>query len=105
MKNTFYILFAVLFITSMNLIAQTYPEVSIRDIQFIGSDSLNTYFIDDVAGPLTGDTVTVTGIVMVPPYKNANPADGTLIYLGTAAGFYLSDTVSTEWGSVLVVSK
>ena len=103
MRNQYIILLAVLFITAMNLIAQTYPEVSIRDIQFIGSDSLNTYFIDDVAGPLTGDTVTVTGIVMVPPYKNANPADGTLIYLGTAAGFYLSDTVSTEWGSVLVV--
>ena len=48
----------LLFITT-TIFAQ-YPEVSIRDIQYIGPDSLNIYFEDDVAGPYEGDTVTVT---------------------------------------------
>ncbi len=64
MKTKLFLMFAVMFITSMNLLAQTYPEVSIRDIQYIGPDSLNVYSTDDVAGPYEGDTVTVTGVVM-----------------------------------------
>lgn len=104
MFRKFFLDLAIIFSFSLNLIAQQYPEVSIRDIQFIGSDSLNVYFTDDVAGPLTGDTVTVTGIVMAPPYKGANPANGALVFLGSSlAGFFMQDTAETEWGAILVI--
>jgi hypothetical protein len=94
----------ILFGLSISIIAQQYPEVKIKDIQYLSPDSLKTYFVDDVAGPLNGDTVTITGIVMAPPYKGANPANGTLIYIGsTLAGFFLQDTVDTEWGAILVI--
>jgi hypothetical protein len=89
------------FLVAAKLFAQ-YPEVSIRDIQFIGSDSLNTYWDDDVAGPYEGDTVTVTGIVMVPPYNNHKPDSGTIVYLGSLAGFYMQDTAATDWSGILV---
>jgi hypothetical protein len=89
-------------VLSINVFAQ-YQEVSIRDIQYINPDSLNVYFVDDVPGPYEGDTVTVTGIVMTPPYKTANPDSGTLIYLGSSlAGFFMQDTADTEWGGILV---
>ena len=104
MSSKFYLMFAILFGFAFNTFAQTYPEISIKDIQYIGPDSLNTYFVDDVAGPYTGDTVTVTGVVMVPPYKGASAANGTLIYIGTTlAGFYLQDTSETDWSSILVM--
>ena len=104
MKAKYFIMLAVMFFFSMNMFAQVYPEVSIRDIQYIGSDSLNVYYTDDVAGPLNGDTVTVTGVVMTPPYKDAIPANGTLMYYGsTLAGFFLQDTIETEWGAILVL--
>ena len=99
MKQIFTIVIGLLM--SINIFAQ-YPEVSIKDIQFIGSDSLNVYWDDDVPGPYNGDTVTVTGIVMIPPYKHANPDSGTLIYLGSLAGFFMQDTADTEWGGILV---
>jgi hypothetical protein len=99
MKRFFLALF--LLALSVSIFAQ-YPEVTIRDIQYINPDSLNVYFVDDVPGPYEGDTVTVTGIVMIPPYKAANPDSGTLIYLGSLAGFFMQDTVDTEWGGLLV---
>lgn len=94
------LLLAILLLAAIAVFAQ--DTVSIRDIQFIGADSLNTYFVDDVPGPYTGDTVTVTGIVMVPPYKGSNPDSGTVIYIGTLAGFYMQDTADTEWSGILV---
>ena len=82
MKTQFYILFAVLFITSMNLIAQTYPEVTIRDIQYQHPDSLLT--IGDKPSPLIGDTVTVEGIVMNPSYTG----EVTTLNSGAPAVFF-----------------
>lgn len=95
MKNTFYILFALLFISSMNLIAQTYPEVSIRDIQYQHPDSLLT--IGDRPSPFNGDTVTITGIVMNPTFTN-----GTATLVSGAPAVHLMDTSDTEYGGILV---
>ncbi len=95
MKTTFYILFAVLFITSMNLIAQTYPEISIRDIQYQNPDSLLT--IGDRPSPFTGDTVTITGIVMNPTFTN-----GSATLVSGAPAVHLMDTSDTEYGGILV---
>ena len=99
MKNTFYILFAVLFITSMNLIAQTYPEVSIMDIQYQHPDSL--LLNGDQPSPLVGETVTITGIVQVAPYRDANVDSGEVIRAGAPA-IYLQDTLETDFGGILV---
>jgi len=53
---------------------------------------------------LNNDTVTVTGMVMMPPYKSANPDSGVLMYVGNgSAGFYLQDTAETDWSGVLVL--
>jgi hypothetical protein len=101
MKNLFFVLFVLA--AFKNLFAQPYPEVTIKDIQFIGSDSLNVYWVDDVPGPYEGDTVTVTGIVMVPPYKAANPDSGALIFLGSSlAGAFIQDLENPEWGGILI---
>jgi len=90
MKRSLIYLFAFLVITAMNIFAQTYPEVTIKDIQYQNPDSLLVYFTDDKAPVLNNDTVTVTGMVMMPPYKSANPDSGVLMYVGNgSAGFYL----------------
>lgn len=104
MKRSLIYLFAFLVITSMNIFAQTYPEVTIKDIQYQNPDSLLVYFTDDKAPLLNNDTVTVTGMVMMPPYKSANPDSGVLMYVGGgSAGFYLQDTAETDWSGVLVL--
>ncbi len=80
-----------------------YPEVKIKDIQFQDPAGLNTYFDDDMEPSLVNDTVTITGVVMVPPYKSANPDSGALMYMGGgAAGFYLQDTSDADWGGITV---
>jgi len=104
MKSKFYLMFAILSSLTMNIFAQNYPEVSIRDIQYQNPDSLLVYFTDDKAPVLNNDTVTVTGVVMMPPYKAANPDSGVLMYLGGgSAGFYLQDTSEKDWSGVLVL--
>ncbi len=44
MKAKFFLMFVVMFIFSMNIVAQVYPEVSIRDIQYQNPDSLVNLF-------------------------------------------------------------
>lgn len=100
MKRMLLLAAALLF--SINIYAQ-YPEVSIMDIQYQNPANLVNYFTDDMASPLNGDTVTVTGVVMVPPNKSANPDSGVLMYVGGGAqGFYMQDTSATDWAGVLV---
>jgi hypothetical protein len=100
MKNL--LLPAFLFLLTINVFAQ-YPEVTIREIQYQDPGSLITYFDDDMPSPYEGDTVTVTGIVMVSPYMDQNPANGVIMYVGGgAAGFYMQDTSETDWSGILV---
>ncbi len=62
------------------------------------------YFTDDKAPSLNNDTVVVTGMVMMPPYKAANPDSGVLMYVGSgSAGFYIQDTAQTDWSGLLVL--
>ncbi|MCJ7554912.1 MAG: T9SS type A sorting domain-containing protein [Ignavibacteriaceae bacterium] len=104
MRTKLFLMFAVMFILSMNVFAQVYPEVSIRDIQYQNPDSLLVYFTDDKAPSLNLDTVVVTGIVMMPPYKAADPDSGVLMYVGGgSAGFYLQDTTEIDWSGLLVL--
>ena len=96
------LLFAFLLGIMVNVFAQTIPEVTIKDIQYTNPDSVGNYFVDFKPGPLADSTVTVTGVVMVPPYKNHTAADGTIIYIGSLAGFYMEDLNNPEWGGILV---
>ena len=96
------LLFTFLLGITVNIFAQTIPEVTIKDIQYTNPDSLGAYFVDFEPGPLADSTVTVTGVVMVPPYKNHTAADGTIIYIGSLAGFYMEDLNNPEWGGILV---
>ncbi len=95
MKNLLNLLAAMLIISSINIFAQTYPEVSIRDIQYQHPDSLLA--IGDRPSPLLGDTVTITGIVMNPSYTGAV----TTLNSGAPA-VYLQDTSDTGFSGVLV---
>lgn len=93
-------------VLTINLIAQPYPEVSIRDIQYQDPATLINYFDDDLGSSLAGDTVTITGMVMVPPYKGADPDSGVLMYCGGGnAGFYIQDTSETDWSGLLLIQS
>ena len=75
-----------------------YPEVTIMDIQY-QPDILTT---GDQPSPLTGDTVTIkAGVVMVAPFRDANPDSGTTLIAGAPA-LILQDTAETEWAGILV---
>lgn len=88
-----------------DVFAQNYPEITIRDVQYV-PDSLLIYYGSDgrwtePVPPLLGDTVIVTGVVMVPPYEGANPDSIRTLHAGVPA-IYLQDTAQTEWSGILV---
>jgi Secretion system C-terminal sorting domain len=93
-------------IFSVAIYAQTYPHVTIRDIQYQNPDSLNIYFDDDHAPSLNNDTVIVTGVVMQSPYKAGS--DSVIMYVGGgSAGFFLQDTTQgmTDWSGILALHE
>ncbi len=92
------LLFLVLTIISVTAFAQNYPHVSIRDIQYVNQDTLSGC---EISSPLAGDTVNITGVVMVAPYRDANPDSGTTLIAGAPA-LILQDTADTEWSGILV---
>ena len=89
--------FFVTLVLSINVFGQPYPEVTIMDIQY-QPDILT---LGDQPSPLNGDTVTIVGVVMVAPYKDANPDSGVTLNAGAPA-LILQDTAETEWGGMLV---
>jgi hypothetical protein len=97
----FKLLLAVLLISFSQMFAQ-YPEVTIKDLNFvsdsalIAAGALNT----EPLPPLVGDTVTVVGVVMCPPYEGANPDSIETLHAG-APSIFLQDTSMTEWSGVL----
>ena len=103
MKNSLIIL--IILMMSVSLFAQTYPELSIRDIQYIDSALLLEYGSQNSEPKpelaVSGDTVIVTGVVMCAPYEGANPDSNRTLHAGAAA-IYLQDTSMTEWSGILV---
>jgi len=95
MKNLLTVFFTLML--SISLSAQQYPEITIKDIQY-QPDILTT---GDQPSPYNGDTVTVTGVVMVAPYKYANPDSGVVLIAGAPA-LFLQDTTDTDWSGILV---
>jgi hypothetical protein len=86
MKQLLLIAFSLML--SINVFAQ-YPEVTIMDIQ--GGNPIPY-----------GDTLTINcGVVMVAPFRGANPDSGTTLIAGAPA-LILQDTSETDWGGILV---
>ena len=95
MKTKLFLMLAVMFILSMNVFAQTYPEVHLRDIQFQHPDSLLAN--GDRPSPLLGDTVTVTGITMNASYT------GTVTTLNSGApAVFVQDTSDNRLFGILI---
>jgi hypothetical protein len=78
MKIFLLTLFALML--SINLFAQ--PEITIMDIQYQDPDSL--LLLGDRPSPYDGDTVTVTGVVMVAPYRDSNPDSNVVLISGAS---------------------
>ncbi|MCK5457184.1 MAG: hypothetical protein KAI45_08665, partial [Melioribacteraceae bacterium] len=98
--NKFF-LTAFLFMLSINVYAQ-YPEVTIMDIQFQHPDSLLANGDDQARhNPFFGDTVTITGVVMVAPNKDAHPDSGQILHNG-APSLALQDTSEIDYAGILV---
>lgn len=82
--------------------AQNYPHVSIRDIQFVPQDSL-------IAGkdgsPYIGDTIQVTGIVIVSSIVDPTFDRRPIMYAGTRWQTYLQDTSGTEFIGLNIIQN
>ena len=95
------LLIAFLLISLSQIFAQ-YPEVTIKDINFVTDSALLAAGAlgGEPQPPLVGDTVTVVGVVMCPPYQGANPDSNETLRAG-APSIFLQDTSMTEWSGVL----
>lgn len=95
-------LLILLLMLSIELFAQNYPEVTIKDINFVPNDSLLFYASKNTEPKslLVGDTVIITGVVMNSPYFNADPANAEMLAAG-APSVFLQDQNNPEWGGVL----
>ncbi len=93
---------SIFLIMVVNLTAQTYPEVKIKDIQFVPADSLIAYgqVGTEPPQPMLGDTVSIVGVVMNPPFEGTNPDSVRTLHAGAPA-IYLQDTSETEWSGIL----
>lgn len=94
----FALLFVLLF--SSLMLAQSYPEVSIFDIQFLPDSVIAT---GDAPSPYTGDTVIVTGVCMVSPLVNAQTDRRPIISAGARWSAYVMDPEHSEWAGMNLV--
>lgn len=103
------LIFLLLLSSALVLFAQDYPDVTIRDVNYVERDSLLYYGAlgtepkPPLAGvsPAYGDTVYITGVVMNPPHRGADP-DSAITLAAGAAAVFLQDTAMTEWSGVLL---
>ena len=97
------ILIAFLFLICSQISAQVYPEVTIKDIQYVDPDSLLYYGAlgTEPKPQLFNDTVTVVGVMMCPPYEHANPDSQLTLHSGSVPAIFLQDTAMTEWSGVI----
>ncbi|MBS4035574.1 MAG: T9SS type A sorting domain-containing protein [Ignavibacterium sp.] len=102
--QTKFILFFLLICASISF-AQTnpYPHLSIRDLQFQPQDSL---LAGTQSSPYLGDTVQVTGVVMVSTLVEPTFDRRPLMWAGSRWQTYLRDTsFSDEWGGLNVIQN
>lgn len=104
MKTKLLILF---FLVSVSLILaqeNPYPHVSIRDIQYVPDSLLE---VGQDASLNIGDTVQVTGVVMVQPIVDPSLDRRPIMWAGARWQTYLRDTSynSTEWAGLNVIQN
>ncbi len=87
MKKLLPLLFFLAF--SGMLIAQTYPLVTVEDIQYLPDSVLINE--GDQPSPLNGDTVRVQGVVMVRPIVDAATDRRRIIAAGGRWMIYIQD--------------
>jgi len=97
MKKVMFVLIVTLFVSS--LFAQEYPELTIREIQYVGDQIAANPA--DYQSPYEGDTVTTTGIVMHEIFLGGDPDEDYLLHSGGPAVF-IQDPNETEWGGIMV---
>jgi hypothetical protein len=95
-----YILLFVLIFSAM-ILAQNYPHATIHEIQFKPDDSLALGLDRSIR---VGDTVQVTGVVMIPTVVDPTFDRRPIMWAGARLQTYLRDTSSaTIWSSINVV--
>lgn len=98
------LLFILILISGSLIFAQNYPNISIRDIQFLPNDSLSA----GRDGSLhVGDTVQVTGVVMVSPVVDPTFDRRPIMWAGSRWQTYLRDTnfTFTEWAGLNIIQN
>lgn len=100
MKKVFLFIIALLFI-GISINAQTIPQVSIKDIQFIHPDSLMVA-PHDYKSPYEGQTVITQGVVTVAPRYGANPDSNYIIRAGATEQLLLVDPNNPDYSGIIV---
>jgi len=97
------LLFTIFLISAIQIFSQDYPEVTIKDINFVPGDSLLSYGASnsEPQPSYVGDTVIVTGVLMNSPYFGTSPDSGAMLAAGAPSSF-LQDTAMTEWSGILI---
>ena len=98
MKKLLPLLFLMLLAFSGMLFAQTYPLVTLEDIQYQHPDSLIINGDDQARhNPLFGDTVRVQGVVMVAPVVNAGTDRRRIYAAGNRWMIYMVDPNGNQY--------
>lgn len=98
------LLFLLIIASATIIFAQNYPHVSIRDLQFLPDDSLSA---GRDASLHIGDTVQVTGVVMVQPVVDPTFDRRPIMWAGTRWQTYLRDTnyAAVDWAGINVIQN
>lgn len=95
-----YTIFAVL-ILQIVVSAQTYPLVTIQDIQYVPDSLLTT--VGGPPSPLQGQTVRIQGVVLVAPVVNATTDRRRIIAAGARWHIYVQSQDGQPWGGLAVL--
>jgi hypothetical protein len=97
------LLLCILF-SGITAFAQNYPHVSIRDLQFVPDDSLQ---IGKDASIHIGDTIQVTGVVMVAPLVDPTFNRKPIMWASTRWQTYIRDTnyTTNEWAGINIIQN
>ncbi len=94
----------VIFLSSVLMYSQNYPHYTISQVQFV-PDSLLSQGIE--ASPRVGDTIQITGVVMVPSVVNPTFDRRPIMWAGARWQTYLRDTnyANTTWAGINVIQN
>jgi hypothetical protein len=99
MKNFLLCSFFLLIAFSGVLLAQQYPLVTLQDIQFVEDTTT------DPPSPLNGDTVRVSGRVLVSPLVDPASDRRPIIWAGSRWVTYIQDSAGHVYGGLNIVQE